>query len=497
MKKIFAILLVSVMMFTTMAASTSALIPFPGTNILTVTQDGKPIPGVTFELYRVSQYQKSEFYGENDTFLGTYTTDAKGTLTASHLTTGLYYWMDEMWVTKTVFRVTGAGYVHTYVDLPTSIESTVTTDSDMFGVSGEITVKADLSGGFLGEINDYGTVFLYSTNKGLDLAAIGFTLTKAEYDEESQYYSTYETFKKEDGVISVYEEGEYGYTAYMFMLTDGVYYELVVENTEPDAAKVLARLTVTAEGFPEAAEPADFDLPVPDPEDDGHEQMTYMSPDGFQLRYNALTVESRELDDHAAEFVYLGEGNGANKVTVRWIEGKQPEEALYDTTFAWGDQEQILRTEGFFPGTTDKWGYWRTYTDAGLTKCAIAGEYNGGVLMFVVESVLTGDEETDMTVSDTLAELIDSVTYFDFGEQTMYSYIPGVYASAGEDGAEYRVTLNTDHTGTLSFQDTAPILWGSTELTADGTTWAYTIEGDNLYVDLDGEWVEFARQTAE
>ena len=419
MKKIFAILLVSVMMFTTMAASTSALIPFPGTNILTVTQDGKPIPGVTFELYRVSQYQKSEFYGENDTFLGTYTTDAKGTLTASHLTTGLYYWMDEMWVTKTVFRVTGAGYVHTYVDLPTSIESTVTTDSDMFGVSGEITVKADLSGGFLGEINDYGTVFLYSTNKGLDLAAIGFTLTKAEYDEESQYYSTYETFKKEDGVISVYEEGEYGYTAYMFMLTDGVYYELVVENTEPDAAKVLARLTVTAEGFPEAAEPADFDLPVPDPEDDGHEQMTYMSPDGFQLRYNALTAEGWEIDEHTARFDCLIDPEGTNTLTVSWIAGKQPEEVLDEVTETWGNQEAILRNEGLFPGAADKWAYWRIWSNDEAVKTAIAGEYNGGVLLFVIESTFTGDEGRDMAISDTLEGILDSITYDIIDEQTM------------------------------------------------------------------------------
>lgn len=349
MKKTVSALLAALMLGGTLAAPASAVVrtlkPFPGTDLLTVTQVGEPVADASVELYRVNAY------GGADTFLGTYRTDENGTVTASHLTTGLYRWSSGD--TETVFRVIGSGFVRTALELP---------------------------------------------------------------------------------------------------------------------------------------------APVPE---DGREQMTYMSADGFQLRYNALTVESRELDDHAAEFVYLGEGNGANKVTVRWIEGKQPEEALYDTTFAWADQEKILRTEGFFPGTTDKWGYWRTFTDAGLTKCAIAGEYNGGVLMFVVESVLTGDEETDMTVSDTLAGIIDSVTYFEFGEQTMYSYFPGVYASAGEDGAEYRVTLNADHTGTLSFQDTVEILWGSTELTADGTTWAYTIEGDFLYVDLDGEWVEFARQTAE
>ena len=370
MKKIISGILASVMLAGAAALPVGAALPFPGTDLLTVKQGGKPAAEVTVDLYRVNEF------GGADTYLGAYRTDENGKVTASHLTTGLYRWSSKDDVKKT-FRITGAGFVTTSVELPEA---------------------------------------------------------------------------KEDKL----------------------------PEAEPAAA----------------AEEEPAILPETETED-GREHMTYMSADGFQIRYNALNVESRELDDHAAEFVVLGEGDGADKVTVRWIEGKQPEEALYETTFSWGEQESILRSEGFFPGTTDKWGYWRVFTDGDLTKCAIAGEYNGGVLMFEIESVSTGDEGRDMTVSDTLAEIIDSITYFEFGEQTMYDYVPGVYAAKGEDGAEYRVVLNKDHTGTLSFQDSVPVLWGSIALTAPGAVYSYTVEGDNLYVDLDGVWVEFAKQIAD
>ena len=339
MRKIVSALLTLLLLAGAFAVSAGA-VPFPGTDLLTVTEAGAPAAGVAMDLYRVNET------GGPDTFLGAYVTDENGSITASHITTGVYRWNSEK-TGDVFFRITGAGFVRTAAEIPEA--------------------------------------------------------------------------------------------------------------------------------------PAD-----------GREQMTYMSADGFQIRYNALLVESRETGDHSAEFVCLGDN--ANKVAVSWIEGKQPEEVLYEVTFDWGDPEAILRTEGLFPGTDDKWGYWRTFTDGDAVKCAIAGEYNGGVLLFEIASVLTGDEAADMAVSDTLAEIIDSVTYFDFGEQTMYAYIPGTYTAAGEDGAEYKVVLNADHTGTISFQDSVDILWGSIELFAPGASCAYTVEGDNLYVELDGVWTEFARQ---
>ncbi|MBQ9360123.1 MAG: hypothetical protein IJT96_03715 [Lachnospiraceae bacterium] len=227
---------------------------------------------------------------------------------------------------------------------------------------------------------------------------------------------------------------------------------------------------------------------------DGHEEMTYMSLDGYQLRYNALTVEEAEIDDHSASFVYLGESAGINMVIVSYIPDKQPEEALYDLTSAWGDQEAISR-EGFFPGTDDKWGYWRElYTeDAGsqLAETVIAGEYNGGVLMFELVSHMSGDDDMDMAVSDTLSGIIGSITYDNFEPQKMYDYYPGTYTGEVE-----KLVLKDDHNGVLSIQDDIDIIWGSNYIMASDGSFKYdfSIEGDTIYLDYDGMSIELNKE---
>jgi len=120
-----------------------------------------------------------------------------------------------------------------------------------------------------------------------------------------------------------------------------------------------------------------------------------------------------EIDEHSAQFVYTGESAGTNMVIISYIPGKQPEEALYDLTSEWEDQEAINRREGFFPGT---------------------------------------------------------------------------YASDNE-----KLVLNDDHNGVLSIQDDVDIIWGSNyTMATDGSfKYDFSIEGDNLYLNYDGKWLEF------
>ncbi|MBQ7565563.1 MAG: SprB repeat-containing protein [Oscillospiraceae bacterium] len=230
------------------------------------------------------------------------------------------------------------------------------------------------------------------------------------------------------------------------------------------------------------------------------EEMTYMSPDGYQLRYMASIMEAFELDEHSEKFVYIGEASNTNEITVRYVADKQPEELLYEVTSEWGDPLDVIRTEGFFPGTTDKWGYWRSYigTENGVkvSKTAIAGEYNGGVLLFDIVAHIENDELKDIAISDALAFVVDSVTYDNFGPQTMYSYIPGEYEQTDAADTPWHVTLAEDHTGVLRTDKEVPIVWGSIELTpsnGDGP-YEYTIEGDGLYLQYGDEWLSFERQ---
>jgi len=246
-----------------------------------------------------------------------------------------------------------------------------------------------------------------------------------------------------------------------------------------------------AENAPEEAEaaaPAEEVVPA--------EPQVYESADGWSVRYDPTQLSVNESDD-GVSFVYMGESAGSSLVTIRCVPDKQPEEVLYELTSAWGDEEKIERSEGIFPGTQDKWGYWRVLRaeegSSGLSETAIAGEYNGGVLLFDILAHVSGDEAIDIPMSDALSELINSITYKDFAPQKMYDYIPGSYVQP------YTAVLNEDHTGTLYMPEPSEVLWGSTELIAvDGSfRYEYTVEGSDLMVNVDGNWITFVKESAE
>ena len=159
-------------------------------------------------------------------------------------------------------------------------------------------------------------------------------------------------------------------------------------------------------------------------------EMEYISSDGWRVVYNGNLFESNEIDEHSASFVYQGESAGTNMVTISYVPEKMPEEAMSEITETWEDQE---RTEGIFPGTDDKWGYWRELKTSdggsGYGETLICGEYNGGSLLFDIVSHKGKDDDQNMAVSDNLSAIIDSITYENFEPQTMYAYYPGTYNS--------------------------------------------------------------------
>ena len=145
---------------------------------------------------------------------------------------------------------------------------------------------------------------------------------------------------------------------------------------------------------------------------DGNEAV-FTSPDGWSVRYDPALIEVHEGGGEV-DFVYIGESAGTNMMSVRFVEGQTPEEVLGELTGAWGTDDRISAYEGFLPGTTDTTGFWRVLDPeegSGLSETAIAGEYNGGTLLFEFVNHLRGDDETDMAVSGALSSIIDSITY--------------------------------------------------------------------------------------
>ena len=262
---------------------------------------------------------------------------------------------------------------------------------------------------------------------------------------------------------------------------------------DSEKKETTAATTEATEEVTEATEEATKD------DADSNEVLEYKDAKGWSVSYKPSIIALNELDN-GASFVYIGESAGTNMLTISYIEGKEPQEVLTEITDTWGEgiQEDISRSESFLPGTEDKWGFWRTYEN----NCVIAGEYNDGVILFELNLHDSDDEDMSMTISDTLSEILNSIKYDDFKAQTLFDYVPGTYTSAGTEeiegekvGYEHTITLNDDHTGKMVIQDEINIIWSSNELMNEDGSYAYeyTIEGDDLLVNFDGEWVTFSK----
>ena len=233
------------------------------------------------------------------------------------------------------------------------------------------------------------------------------------------------------------------------------------------------------------------------------EEKEYVSDRGWSVKYDPSIITVNEGEDMTS-FVYTGESAGTNMLTISYIADKLPDEVLSELTEGWGDPGSVESSESYFPGTSDKWGLWRTLLSngegSGLSENVFAGEYNGGVLMFDFTTHKAEDDSIDIPVSDALSAVIDSIKYEDFAPQTMYEDYPGVYKMEeteeieGEEMTyEYSITLNEDHSGVISMQDDINMMWGSNLLIGADFSYDYSVDGDKLTVDMDGNQLTFIR----
>ncbi len=245
---------------------------------------------------------------------------------------------------------------------------------------------------------------------------------------------------------------------------------------------------------------------APAPADDAGDQgVVTLMTDNWSVKYDSSIIEAVEEGNNTYRFNYLGEAAGECylKISDSIYKGKSPEEVLGELTADW-DETQI-RTEAPLIGADGKWSFIRIFNydegDLHVTKQYTAAEFgDNDVILFEFRTTMDDTEGSGMAQSDALAEVVDSIEYNIDWEQTEYSYVPGTYVRAeteeieGQDEKFYRyIHLYDDHTGTLIMQDEVKVLWGSNSLMADGAEYQYTIEGDNLYLEWEGDWLEYHR----
>ena len=136
----------------------------------------------------------------------------------------------------------------------------------------------------------------------------------------------------------------------------------------------------------------------------------YTSDQGWSLTYNADCFNMYEADG-SVNFVYTGESAGTDMVTVTFIPDADPDKVINERT-AGIDPSIITRSEGSFV-LDDLQAVTAVVTapeeSSGLNEQLSAAEFRDGVLLFDIITHTEADENKGMAVSDSLAELIDSL----------------------------------------------------------------------------------------
>ena len=254
---------------------------------------------------------------------------------------------------------------------------------------------------------------------------------------------------------------------------------------------------------------------------DGYTGM-YEDERGWYVLYDPTLFTVEEAEDDV-KFLYTGEAVGENYVEIRYIPDKQAREVLTAeleelTEEFEVDEEEIVREEAYF--YEDKWCYTSSVEisedDRDITVSYQSAEYNGGVLLTKLVEGVTDENILEGYMADALWYILDTIAFYDYQPQEEFYYVPGTYSKTAaaadhvvEDAAEEntlsadeafaqapdQIILQNDHTGSFVTEEKAPIYWGSCQLTRKNTvdTYEYDVEGDNLYLNIGGDWIEYEK----
>lgn len=145
------------------------------------------------------------------------------------------------------------------------------------------------------------------------------------------------------------------------------------------------------------------------------EELIYTSANGWSVRYDPEVFAVNE-GGSVTSFVYLGESAGTNMITVTYTADNNAEDAIKALGEPYGDSAAY--SEAPFLGDESVTGYWViTPADtegSGYYMNAVARDYMEGALVFEITGHDSGDDGIDMTVSDYISGILDSVEFVNY-----------------------------------------------------------------------------------
>lgn len=235
---------------------------------------------------------------------------------------------------------------------------------------------------------------------------------------------------------------------------------------------------------------------------------TFEAKEGWKMSYDTVKFSRNDnLGDGQICFNYIGECSGTTAVLVSYIPGKLPDEVLYEKT-ADIDDSRITRGESYF-GKDMYWAHYRHIKpeneDPNVGDVVYEGftaiEHNGGtVLIDSIEHMETNDKQYS-EIENSMSELINTFEFIDHKPQIEYAYIPGTYIreytdeiDGDEVNIKESIILKEDHSCEMTLQDTVYGDWTGTKIEINwGDEYEYSVEGDSLYLNMNGNWVEFKK----
>lgn len=234
----------------------------------------------------------------------------------------------------------------------------------------------------------------------------------------------------------------------------------------------------------------------------------YTSKDGnWSIDYN---TEKYFLNDTLGNgeicFNYIGECSGTQSVIVSYYKDKMPDEVLYEKTKGI-DDSKLVRGESFF-GMDMYWAHYRHIKPENedpnkgdvVHEGFTAIEHNGGTILL---DCIDHKETNDTWYSNKInaqSELLNTFKLLNHNKQTEYAHVPGKYVRKYSEEIEGNVVnieqvivMKDDHTCEMSIQDKITGEWTGTEIVNGQHSEEYTIEGDSLYLNMGGNWVEFKK----
>ncbi len=149
----------------------------------------------------------------------------------------------------------------------------------------------------------------------------------------------------------------------------------------------------------------------------------YKSADGWSITYDKNLFMLGEIDEHTTQFNYLGECPGTTLMAVEYSADKTPDEVFLEKKESWSGT--IRAMDSTIPNTDDKKGYCiQGIPDAdsnGMSETWYISEYNSGTLTLELLTHISGKDEIDIPVSDSMSALLYSLKFDNYEEQKNYS----------------------------------------------------------------------------